>query len=57
MKKIAVALGFVISLLIPVQAQAAQASVVANLNDIAASGATVPLLLSLDITSKSAQSL
>ena len=46
MKKIAVALGFVISLLIPVQAQAAQASVVANLNDIAASGATVPLLLS-----------
>ena len=46
MKKIAVALGFVISLLIPVQAQAAQASIVANLNDIAASGATVPLLLS-----------
>jgi hypothetical protein len=46
MKKIAIALGLVISLLVPVQAQAAQASIVANLSDIAASGATVPLLLS-----------
>lgn len=46
MKKIAIALGLVISLLVPVQAQAAQATIVANLSDIAASGATVPLLLS-----------
>jgi len=46
MKKIAMALGLVISILVPVQAQAAQATIIANLSDVATSGATVPLLLS-----------
>ena len=46
MKKLVLIAALVASVLVPTSAQAAQATLVANLSDIAASGATVPLLLS-----------
>lgn len=46
MKKIVIALGLVATFLLPTNAQAAQATLVGTFTDVAASGATVPLLLS-----------
>lgn len=46
MKKIATALGLIISLIVPVQAEAAQATLVGSFSEVSSSGATVPLLLS-----------
>lgn len=46
MKKIVIALGLVATFLLPHSAQGAQATLVGTFTDVAASGATVPLLLS-----------
>lgn len=46
MKKIVIALGLVATFLLPTNAQGAQATLVGTFTDVAASGATVPLLLS-----------
>lgn len=46
MKKIVIAIGLIATLLVPTQAQGAQATLVGTFTDVASSGATVPLLLS-----------
>ena len=46
MKKIVIALGLVATFLLPTNAQGAQATLVGTFTEVAASGATVPLLLS-----------